>query len=85
LKNPTPYKIFQEFITNNFVEHLVFQTNLYAEQEKTSSGKNYIPTTAKEMNTFLGINLLMGIKRSSSYKDYWSSAPDLNDPYTGLL
>jgi hypothetical protein len=81
IENPTPYKIFQEFITNNFVEHLVFQTNLYAEQEKTSSGKNYIPTTAKEMNTFLGINLLMGIKRSPSYKDYWSSAPDLNDPY----
>lgn len=86
INEPTPYKIFQEIVTGEFISHLVFQTNLYAEQIKTSSGKNYTPTTTKEMNTFLGINLLMGIKHCPSYKDYWSSAPDLNDAFiSGLM
>jgi hypothetical protein len=33
-----------------------------------------------EIRTFININLLMGIKRQASYRDYWSSAPDLHDP-----
>lgn len=47
---------------------LAFQTNLYAQQES----KPYKPTTAKELRTFLGINLLMGIKRTPSYRNHWS-------------
>ncbi|XP_063924603.1 piggyBac transposable element-derived protein 4-like [Zophobas morio] len=85
LENISPLKIFQQFITEDFIQHLVFQTNLYAEQEKIATGKNYISTTMIEIKTFLGINLLMGIKRSPSYKDYWSSAPDLNDPFISRL
>lgn len=59
------------------MEQLVFQTNLYAQQQ----GKPYTPTTLKEMDAFLGLNLLMGIKRSPSYRDYWSSAADLHDSF----
>lgn len=59
------------------MELLVFQTNLYAQQQ----GKPYTPTTLEEMRSFLGLNLLMGIKRSPSYRDYWSTAPDLHDPF----
>lgn len=81
IQNPTPYELFRLFITDDFSDHLVFQTNLYAEQIKVSKGKQYVPTNAKEINAFLGLNLLMGIKRSPSYKDYWSSGPDLNDAF----
>lgn len=59
------------------MELLVFQTNLYAQQQ----GKPYTPTTLEEMRSFLGLNLLMGIKRSPSYRDYWSTAPELHDPF----
>ncbi|XP_022168644.1 piggyBac transposable element-derived protein 4-like [Myzus persicae] len=31
------------------------------------------------------LNILMGIKRSPSYRDYWSSAPDLHDSYISQL
>lgn len=85
MEDVTPYKIFQELVRDEFIEHLVFQSNLYAEQTKIVSGKNYIPTNKTEVNTFLGINLLMGIKHSPSYKDYWSSAPELNDPFISHL
>ena len=44
-------------------------------------GKNYTPTNAKEIAIFIGMNILMGIKQLSSYRDYWSSAPDLHDAY----
>jgi len=81
MDNVTPYDLFSLFITPQFTDHLVFQTNLYAEQIKVTTGKQYVPTNAKEINAFLGINLLMGIKRSPSYKDYWSSAPELNDAF----
>nr|XP_023016389.1 piggyBac transposable element-derived protein 4-like [Leptinotarsa decemlineata] len=45
----------------------------------------YVPTSISELNTFLGINLLMGLKHSPSYKDYWSSGPDLKDHYVSSL
>ncbi|XP_031338816.1 piggyBac transposable element-derived protein 4-like [Photinus pyralis] len=81
IDKPTPYTLFQQLVPEGFIENLVFQTNLYAEQVKQSSGKNYVPTNTTEINTFLGINMLMGIKKSPSYKDYWSTAPDLNDAF----
>lgn len=83
--NPTPFSLFRLFFDEHFIDKLVFETNLYAEQHQMQSGKTYTKTTAKEMNAFLGINLLMGIKRLPSYKDYWSSAPDLHDSYISSI
>ncbi|XP_029824862.2 piggyBac transposable element-derived protein 4 [Ixodes scapularis] len=65
----------------SLTKEVVFQTNLYAQQ----AGKPYTPTTEQEMRSFLGLNLLMGIKRSPSYRDYWSSVPDLHDPFISKI
>lgn len=59
----------------------MFQTNLYAQQ----SGKIYKPTNASEIRVFIGINFLMGLKHQGSYRDYWSSGPQLNDSYISNL
>ncbi|KAM7293048.1 piggyBac transposable element-derived protein 4 [Ixodes scapularis] len=67
--------------TPSLTKEVVFQTNLYAQQ----TGKPYTLTTEQEMRSFLGLNLLMGIKRSPSYRDYWSSAPDLHDPFISKI
>lgn len=75
------FAIFESIITSEIIEHIVFQTNLYAQQ----SGKYYIPTNASEIRVFIGINFLMGIKPQSSYRDYWSSRPELNDSYISQL
>ncbi|KAL3225327.1 hypothetical protein MRX96_025862 [Rhipicephalus microplus] len=77
VEKTSPYDIFSLFRTPSLMELLVFQTNLYAQQQ----GKPYTPTTFEEMRSFLGLNLLMGIKRSPSDRDYWSTAPDLHDPF----
>jgi len=72
-----PLGVFNCLITNDFVEHLVYQTNYYAQ----SQHKPFIPVTKNEMNVFLGINVLMGIKSLPSYKDYWSSNFQLRDQF----
>ncbi|XP_049762479.1 piggyBac transposable element-derived protein 4-like [Schistocerca cancellata] len=74
---PSPHKIFCEFFTDEMVKHITFHTNLYA----TQKGKPFIPTTEDEIRVFLGINLFMSVKKLPSYRDYWSSSPDLNEAY----
>lgn len=81
LPNPTPINIFKEIVTENIINHIVFQTNLYAEQ----LGKRFVPTYTTEIEAFLGINFLMGIKPQASYRDYWSSNPLLNDAFVSQL
>lgn len=53
------------------------QTNLYATQKK----RNFTPTSKQEMKIFIAINLLMGIKKSPSFRDYWSSRPEMRDDF----
>lgn len=60
---------------------LVFQTNLYAQQ----SGRKYTPTNENEMKNFIGINLLMGIARLPSYRDYWSTNQCLHNAFISNL
>ncbi|XP_046983924.1 ankyrin-3-like [Schistocerca americana] len=57
------------------------RTNLYAQQSSLTTGKSYVPASTEELKTFLGINILMGIKPLPSYRDYWSSGADLHDSY----
>lgn len=85
LSNPSPLEIFSLLITDDIINHIVFQTNLYAEQEFSTKGKTYKQTNPDEIKAFLGINLLMGIKQYPSYRDHWSTAPDLHDPYISRI
>lgn len=77
MENKSPYNLFLQMFLDSLIEVILFQTNLYAQQ----SQKPYIPATKQELKTFLGLNILMGLKRQPSYRDYWSTAPDLNDSY----
>lgn len=77
----TPYKLFNLLITDEILDSITFQTNIYAEQQHQVTKKRYTQTTITEIKTFIGLNLLMGIKRSPSYRDYWCVDQDLHDPY----
>jgi hypothetical protein len=57
------------------VEHVTFQSNLYATQNnKTLNLKEH------ELLAFIGINFLMGYHVLPSWKDYWNTSADLNVP-----
>ncbi|CAG9574770.1 unnamed protein product [Danaus chrysippus] len=71
MENVTPLSLFHLFWTEHLQDILCFQNNLYA----TQSGKPFT-TTTEELDAFIALNLVVGIKKLPSYRDYWSSAPD---------
>lgn len=77
LSNPSPYDMCCQFISDDIVNSIVFQTNLYAEQQ----GNRYTPTNEEEIRTFIGINFTMGINKLPSYRDPWSTVPYLRNEY----
>ncbi|KAL4127508.1 hypothetical protein QTP88_011675 [Uroleucon formosanum] len=85
LSEITPFSVFKLLLTDEVITYITFHTNLYANQKYMRSGKSYTETNIKEINAFIGLNLLMGIKKQCSYRDYWSSAPDLHDTYISSI
>ena len=77
--NQTPYDFYKLFVTDNIMEHMVFQTNLYAEQvmnvRKKLKGhvKEWVPTTKAELEQFLGLLLWMGLAKFPRLKSYWTT------------
>lgn len=59
IENITPTKLFRLFWTPDLIETISFQTNLYA----TQKGAPFTPTTPEEIEVFLALNLVMGIKK----------------------
>lgn len=77
----SPTDMFLQIFPDQLLEHMVFQTNLYALQKSGGNSKVFNPTNLKEMKCFIAINLAMGVKKLPSYRDYWSSRPELRDPF----
>ncbi|CAG9574752.1 unnamed protein product [Danaus chrysippus] len=76
MENVTPLSLFHLFWTEHLQDILCFQNNLYA----TQSGKPFT-TTTEELDAFIALNLVVGIKKLPSHRDYWSSAPNLHDSF----
>lgn len=74
----SPLDTFLCLFPPSFIDLLVFQTNLYATQRY---GERFLPTNEEEMRCFLGVNLMMGLTKKPSYRDYWSSSIQMRDPY----
>ena len=53
---PTPYKLFSLFFSDELVDMIVFQTNLYS----TQMGKPFIRTNAEEIKSIFGNTSLYG-------------------------
>ncbi|XP_029841450.2 piggyBac transposable element-derived protein 2 [Ixodes scapularis] len=65
---PSPYQYFKMFCDDSVFENFAAQTNLYSVQKTGSCVK----TTAKEMEQFVGIHVILGVVKVPSYKMYWS-------------
>ncbi|KAE9522024.1 hypothetical protein AGLY_017586, partial [Aphis glycines] len=58
----TPTTIFKCLFTDEIVNQIVHHTNLYAYQKQLKTGKAFMRTNMSEMQCFIGMQLLMGIK-----------------------
>lgn len=56
------------YFDGEFIESVVYQTNLYSTQQSGSS----INTNATEIRSFLGILLRIGVVGMPSFEDHWS-------------
>ena len=65
----TPYQCFNHFITKDFINILVEQTNLYIIQSNPSSS---ITFTEYDLYKFFGILLYMSVQKFPSTRSYWS-------------
>jgi len=66
-----PTDVFMVFM-ESILEDLVYQTNLYGTQNNKT-----LRIQREDMLVFIGINFFMGYHSVPSYKDYWSTSPDL--------
>ena len=80
-----PIDFFMMFLTHEFLESIVEQTNIYATEVFLSKGTkeksritNWKETTNEEMIVFLGLLLHMGNIRMSRLQDYWKTDPLFN-------
>ena len=71
---------FMLFFDEDLLQHIVDQTNLYAQQNPVGARYAWYDTTTSEIKAFFGLIIAMGIKRLPSYTDYWSSNPLLGTP-----
>nr|CAH7730520.1 unnamed protein product [Callosobruchus chinensis] len=77
-----PIDVFLCLFPEELIDSVVFHTNLYATQKQTNDGgKPFQPTNREEIKLFLGVNILMGVKKLPSLKDYWSSQEEIRDSY----
>ena len=68
--------IFCHLFDDCLIDHIVFQTNLYATQNE----KRFEPVCSSELHAFLGLTILFGYHKLPAIRDYWSSDPHLGVP-----
>ena len=75
----TASEVFGLMFTPSFLDTIVKQTNLYAEQ--VMGGEKYASwekITREELRAYLGFCILMGLVRLPAIDDYWSTDPTLH-------
>lgn len=65
----TPYSFFKFFFTDNIIDNIVVQSNLYSTQQNANKPANL---TADEIRKFIGICFYMSIVTISNIRKYWS-------------
>ncbi|XP_053457867.1 zinc finger protein with KRAB and SCAN domains 8 isoform X2 [Nycticebus coucang] len=79
LHEKTPYDFFKFFITDDVIDYMVKETNIYASQtlqkgniKPHSRLKKWYDVTSQEMERFLGVLLWMGLSKKPRLPHYWS-------------
>ena len=92
--NPTPEDFFTLYTNEDIIDHIVTQTNLYAQQyiEREQNNlrphsvvKQWKPTDRQEMVAFLAMLIMMGIIHKPKINMYWSKDSLLLTPVFGQL
>ncbi|RXG51308.1 PiggyBac transposable element-derived protein 2, partial [Armadillidium vulgare] len=72
----TATDFFLKFFDAALMEHICFQSNLYATQKYFN-----LNVCLDEMYVFIGLNIYMGYVVMPSYKNYWSTSVDMKNHF----
>jgi hypothetical protein len=76
LKERTPVSVFRTFFTEEILNLITDQTNIYGKGKKQSNNQkkasNWKDVSKKDIESFLGLIILMGINNLPNMKLYWS-------------
>ncbi|KAL7404530.1 hypothetical protein ABVT39_016045 [Epinephelus coioides] len=89
LESENPVDFVELFLSDELIQNIVIQTNLYAqqyieaEQHVSPQARSHAwkPVTVSEMKRFLGLFFLTGIIRKPELEMYWSTDEMLATPY----
>ncbi|XP_076035777.1 uncharacterized protein LOC143021873 isoform X2 [Oratosquilla oratoria] len=65
----TPFQYFSKYFSSQFIDHITYQTNLYATQKDINTT---FKTTSDEVMNFRSILIYMGIVELPAVSDYWA-------------
>ena len=69
----SPMKYFKLFVNNELIDHITFQSNLYATQlSQQNCRRAFKSFTKSEIKSTIGIILLMGIYKLPNCRTYWA-------------
>ena len=88
-RDATPNDYFKLFYTDEYIQHIVDETNRYAEQtinaarplRRRSILNLWVEVTDEEMSKFFGIIFYMGLVALPSYKHYWRKDGNYRNAY----
>lgn len=88
MENDEPLSFLKLFVSDEFMEILVQQTNIYAGRRSQSENvsrnsrlKQWRPVNLAEMKVFLTIIISMGLVQKSDVQDYWSTDEVQDTPF----
>ena len=82
-RNPTAQDFFKLYITDQIIDHIVIQTNLYAHQNNLrphSLVHQWKATDRAEILTLLAVVILMGVIHKPRFAMYWSTDSLISTP-----
>lgn len=77
----TPRDFFDELISQDFLDQVVLYSNHWIRRHNRLHDGKVKDTSYQEIILFLGVLLLMGVKKRASFEEYWSTVSERLDPW----
>lgn len=76
---------YQLFFDDSLINHIVTQTNIFAQQQPGPAAKSWLPVTVEELHIFLGMKILQGIVSKPEERMYWTTSEVFETPIFSKL
>ncbi|XP_046145951.1 piggyBac transposable element-derived protein 4-like [Osmia bicornis bicornis] len=76
---------YQLFFDDSLINHIVTETNKFAQQQRGLASRSWSPVTFEEMHVFLAMTILQGIVIKPEERMYWTTSELFETPIFSKL